>query len=125
MASRSGRGSSEKPFWPNNFGPPQYVHTMIMCCTVRAAANHTLHGSNPARISVIQMVHQERAEIFALPFARSFGSLAPPSLARLAAGSLPDNLPYGFQRDWVLERAQVSGFPAFGGGQDRSTEDFA
>jgi hypothetical protein len=55
----------------------------------------------------------------------TFGSLAPPSLSQLSATSLPDNLPYRFQRDRVLESAQVSGFPAFGGSQDRSTEDFA
>jgi hypothetical protein len=55
----------------------------------------------------------------------TFGSLAPPSLSQLSATSLPNNLPYRFQRDRVLERAQVSDFPAFGGSQDRSTEDFA
>jgi hypothetical protein len=35
-------------------------------------------GSNPARIRVIRMVRQERAEIFALPFAHTSDS-APPS----------------------------------------------
>jgi hypothetical protein len=37
----------------------------------------------------------------------------------------PDNLPYGFEGHRVLERAEVSGFPAFGRCQDRSAEDFA
>jgi hypothetical protein len=56
---------------------------------------------------------------------RLLGPLSPLPSRNLFAGSLSDNLPYGFQRHWVLERAQVSGFPAFGGGQDRSTEDLA
>jgi len=44
---------------------------------------------------------------------------------KLPAALLPDNLSYGLKRHRVLERTQISGFPAFGGGQDRSTEDFA
>ncbi|MBV9731604.1 MAG: hypothetical protein JO275_02445 [Verrucomicrobia bacterium] len=89
MWSRSGRGSSEKPFWRNNFGPPQHMYTMIACCTVPKAASHTPHGSNPARISVIQMPHRRRAEIFALPAARRFagGPFAPMATIRhFAAG---------------------------------------
>jgi hypothetical protein len=53
-----------------------------------------------------------------------FGSLALPSLSPLPARPLPDNLPYRLKRHWVLQRAQVSGFPAFGRGQDGAPEDF-
>jgi hypothetical protein len=40
------------------------------------AQNTTRRGSNPTRSSDVQMAHQQRAEIFALPFLRSLRSFA-------------------------------------------------
>lgn len=57
--------------------------------------------------------------------AGAFGSLAPPSILALHACPLPDNFPYGFQCYRVFQGAQVSGFPAFGGGQNCSPQNFS
>jgi hypothetical protein len=71
----------------------------------------------------VDSIRQEAARCSG-PIVGEFGSPALPSLSPLTARPLPDNLPYRLKRYRVLKCTQVSGFTAFGRGQDCSAEDF-